>query len=122
MTIPNAPINIPTSTKFWNFFERVIWTIIQVISAEGILSVWEAVNGEVKNRSAVLVVLTALLAALKNAITQTFINPTGATLPESLAPKPAEVVVAETKNNMVVASNASVLDNGTPVEVWKVAA
>ena len=31
-------------TKWFNFFERVLWTLLQVTSAEVLLGLWEAVN------------------------------------------------------------------------------
>lgn len=118
-----APLRIPVSTKFWNFFERVLWTLIQAASADGILTIWEAINGSLgDDKAAWMIALTALLAAIKNGVTQAFFNPTGATLPGAVAPVPAEKVAVEERAGVLVASNASPIANGTPVDVWKVAA
>lgn len=118
-----APLPIPANTKFWNFFERVLWTLIQAASAEGLITIWEAVYGDLgDNKAAWVIALTAILAAVKNGITQTFFSPTGATLPESIAPIPAEKVAVEERAGLLIASHASPIANGTPVDVWKVAA
>lgn len=111
-------------TKWFNFFERVLWTLLQVTSAEVLLGFWEAVNGSIgENRNLYLVVLTGLLAAVKNAVTQTFINPSGATLPTNVAPVVSEEVAvkvnAETGED--VAWTGSSIPNNEPVIVEKAA-
>lgn len=80
-------------TQWANFLERVLWTLLQVATAEGIVQVVEEVA---KTEVAAIwtVVLATVLAAVKNAATQAFGSPTGATLPEGKAPVPAEKVVA----------------------------
>jgi hypothetical protein len=123
MTQDQTPATV-TSTKWWNFFERVLWTLLQAASADVILKIWEYVNGPVEpeTRGLLLVLMTGALAAIKNGAAQAFGSPTGATLPSRVAPVPAERVAVEDVAGRLVASNASELANGTPVDVWKVAA
>lgn len=109
------------STRWLNFLERVGWTLLQALSAEGILTGYEHFKGELdtSTHALALVVLTTILAAVKNAAAQSFINPTGSTLPKHSAPVPAEDVVAEVDTSSptdVVAGRASDVPTGEPVQ------
>jgi hypothetical protein len=80
-----------------DFLERVTWTLVQAASAEGILSVWEFARGSIDShaRAVILVGLTFLLSAVKNAAAGAFGQPTGSTLPSSQQPVPADRVLVE---------------------------
>lgn len=110
-----------TSTRWLNFLERVLWTLLQAVSAEGILTGYEHFKGELdpSTHALMLVALTTILAAVKNAATQAFGSPTGATLPKHSAPVPAENVVAEVDTSSptdIVAGRAADAPTGEPVE------
>lgn len=108
------------NTKWLNLLERALWTLLQVVSAEALLSVYENMRGplEPEMHGAILVILTALLSALKTALAQKFGSGTGATLPKDKQPVLAENVVAkQTETGDVVAGTAAPQENGTLVEV-----
>lgn len=117
-TDPPLPVT-RNSTQWVNFAERVAWTLVQAASAEALIAGFEALHGDIDtgHRAIYLVVLTTLLAAVKNAAAQAFGSPTGATLPRASQPVPAEDVVARTQGDGVVASTGSSMPNGTPVVV-----
>lgn len=109
----------PTHTKLANFLERVGWTLLQAASAEGLITAWEATGHTVadSNRALYIVVLTTLLAALKNGVVQTF-SPTGSTLPTDTRPVLAENVVTKADDSSstgVIAWTGASLPNDTPV-------
>lgn len=83
------------NTRWLNFLERVLWTLVQAASAEGILTVWESLHGPLpaSEHASLVVTLTTLLAVIKNAVTQAAGSPTGATLPDGIRPVPAESTV-----------------------------
>ena len=80
------------STKWLNFFERVLWTLLQVASAEGLIQIYQQV-AHVEVAAIWTVVLTVVLSAIKNAAAQAFGSPTGATLPTDQQPVLAEKVL-----------------------------
>lgn len=110
-----------TKAKLINAGERVLWTLIQAASATSIITVWEAIVGPVEKKDAWIIMLTVVLAALKNGLAQLLGSETGATLPESVAPVLPDNVAAAVKNGLLVAGHASPIQNGKPVEVWPVA-
>lgn len=107
------------STKWANFFERVLWTLVQALSAEVILQGYEALRGQLDagTHGIALVVLTTVVAAIKNAAAQAFGSPTGSTLSEAKRPVPAEAVVAQQTDTGVVAGTAAPIPTGSPVLV-----
>lgn len=105
-----------SSTRLVNFFERVGWTLIQVVTAEGLIAAINTYQDPDLNQLWVAVIAT-LLAAIKNAVAGTFVSPTGATLPEGLAPVLAEHVAARLSGDITVAGPASPIPTGDEVEV-----
>jgi len=109
---------VNSNTKWLNFLERVGWTCLQVVSADGLVKFIDAVWHTHLDLVWVAVFAT-VLAAIKNAAAQAFGSPTGSTLPFPVRPVPAEgvaVKVAPTTLRLV-ASNGLALPNGTPVTV-----
>lgn len=107
-----------TKAKLLNILERALWTFVQGLTADAILTVWEQFRGPIDNKIAWIMALTPILSALKTGIVQAIGNESGATLPESVAPVLPDRIVAVEKDGKVVASNASVVENGKAVEVW----
>jgi len=108
------------STSWINFLERVLWTLVQAASAEGIILAFEYLRGPIADpalKGFVLVGLTTLLAAVKNALAQSLGSPTGAMLPVQSRPVPAEQVVVQRSGTVDVAAAASPLTTGTLVSV-----
>lgn len=113
------------STKWLNFFERVLWTLLQVASAEGIIQVYQQI-AHVEVAAVWTVVLTVILSAIKNAAAQAFGSPTGATLPTDQQPVLAEKVLAiapppgdadAVDTDRAIAWTGSDWDNGEPVRL-----
>lgn len=107
-------------SRWLNFFERVIWTAIQVASADLILEIWSVIYGPVENKAQWIVILTPILAAIKNGAAQAFGSDTGAILPESAAPIIPDKVAAVVKGDKIVAGKAVPIQDGKTVEVWPV--
>lgn len=104
------------STRLVNFFERVGWTLIQVVTAEALIAALNTYLEPDLNQLWVAVIAT-LLAAIKNAAAQSLGSPTGATLPEHLAPVLVETVAARVSGDITVAGPASAVPTGAEVEV-----
>ena len=113
--------SLPPSTAWLNFVERVGWTLLQAASAEGILGLWSAVTGQsiaAETRVTLVIVLTTVLAAVKNAAAQAFGSPTGSTLPKTKRPVPADkAAVIASEHRELRAGPASRLPNGARVSV-----
>lgn len=118
------------STKWLNFFERVLWTLLQVATAEGLIQVYQQVTGA-EVAAVWTIVVTVVLAAIKNAAAQAFGSPTGATLPTDQQPVLAEKVLAiapppddadAVDTDRAIAWTGSDFDNGEPVRLVQRAA
>lgn len=106
-----------------NFAERVAWTGLQAATADGVLALWEGpiTHHPQADRALWLVILTTVLAAVKNSAAQAFGSPTGATLPSSVAQPTASATVEKASPTGEVAGVAStVAEPGTPVETVSV--
>lgn len=83
----------PLSTKWLNFFERVVWTLLQVASAQALIQGWDHI-AHTHVDAFWTIPVTVALAAIKNAAAQAFGSPSGATLPQDKQPVLAEKVLA----------------------------
>lgn len=84
--------------KYADALERIVWTLVEAAGAGGLVAAWQSLPvTDIPDEwvPAVALVLTVVLATVKNVIASQVGNGSASTLPVALEPIPAEAVQHE---------------------------